>query len=362
MRTVRVVIVGAGLSGLYAAHLLKRAGIEDFALLEARAAPGGRIRSEDGFDLGATWFWPALQGELDGLVRQLGLARLAQHEAGDMLLQHEAAARPMRTPGYRSSPAAVRLAGGMGTLIDALHGVLDRSRIVTGQRVRRLRCDEQAVELEAEDGQGRIATWRAGRVLLAVPPRLAAATIDFAPALPETWPRRWKATATWMAPHAKYVAAYEAPFWREQGLSGEARSACGPLAEIHDASVADGRAALFGFFAWPAGVRRGLSDDVLKSHCRAQLARLFGPRAAHPTLELVKDWAADPCTATAADRGGFGQHAAAPPAAAAQGVWQGRLIGIASEWSPSFSGYLAGAVEAAGRGVHAVTDLMETSR
>ncbi len=38
-----------------------------------------------------------------------------------------------------------------------------------------------------------------------------------------------------MAGHAKVVALYERPFWREQGLSGDAISHCGTLAEIHDA-------------------------------------------------------------------------------------------------------------------------------
>ncbi|WP_246794748.1 hypothetical protein [Burkholderia perseverans] len=35
------------------------------------------------------------------------------------------------------------------------------------------------------------------------------------------------------------------------------------------------------------------------------------------------------------------------------GPWHDRLVGIASEWSPSYPGYVAGAVEAAGLGVAA---------
>ena len=42
-----------------------------------------------------------------------------------------------------------------------------------------------------------------------------------------------------------------------------------------------------------------------------------------------------------------GQHVEAPPSMAASGPWCGRLTGIASEWSPQFPGYVAGAVEAA---------------
>lgn len=194
-------------------------------------------------------------------------------------------------------------------------------------------------------------TWRAEHVLLALPPRLATHTIRFAPELPLDLAHEWRSTATWMAPHAKYLAVYELPFWRDRGLSGEARSVCGPLAEIHDASVPNGHAALFGFLGVPARVRRSVAVAVLKAHCREQLARLFGPQAGRPRADALVDWAADPLTATEADLHGSDQHPRAPAAGAARGPWRGRLTGIGSEWSPQFPGYLAGAVDAAERGV-----------
>ena len=45
MPTARIAIVGAGLSGLYAACLLESQGITDYVLLEARDCAGGRIAS-----------------------------------------------------------------------------------------------------------------------------------------------------------------------------------------------------------------------------------------------------------------------------------------------------------------------------
>ena len=36
-------------------------------------------------------------------------------------------------------------------------------------------------------------------------------------------------------------------------------------------------------------------------------------------------------------------------------MWQHRLIGVASEWSPNYPGYLAGAIEAATLGVQALS-------
>ncbi|MEO7106170.1 MAG: FAD-dependent oxidoreductase [Rhodoferax sp.] len=370
MQTARIAIVGAGLSGLYAAWLLERQGIRDYVLLEARDKPGGRIASVSAsghavpnaatvdatnrFDLGPTWFWPDYQRELHQLVDALGLQRFAQFETGDMVVERSPDAPPTRMRGYVNTPASMRLVGGMGALVDALRRTLDPARISTGQTVRRLRTTVSHVELDSEDATGLATTWRAEHVLLALPPRLVENTITFEPPLPPTLAQQWRATATWMASHAKYIAIYDTPFWRDHGLSGEARSARGPLGEIHDASMPGGHAALFGFFGVPAHVRQSVTEDVLRTHCRAQLVRLFGPQAATPRADAIKDWAQDRYTATAADLDAAGHHAEAPTTTAADGPWRGRLTGIASEWSLQFPGYVAGAVEAAGLGVQAL--------
>ncbi|QVL21434.1 hypothetical protein KH389_12990 [Pseudomonas qingdaonensis] len=81
------------------------------------------------------------------------------------------------------------------------------------------------------------------------------------------------------------------------------------------------------------------------------LARMFGPMGALPTAEFIKDWAADPFTAVEADWAGNSQHASAPSNAAASGPWADHLIGVGSEWSLEFSGYLAGAIDAVERGI-----------
>ena len=372
MRTARIAIVGAGVSGLYAAWLLQQQGLTDWLLIEGRTAVGGRILSEpaadacaalnpasrtDRFDLGPSWFWPGYQRQLDRLVRELGLERFEQHESGDMLVERSPSAPVRRMQGYVNSPPSMRLVGGMGALTDALLQRLDATRIVTGQSVRRMRCTDAQVELDSEDASGRATSWRAEQAWLARPPRLVMQQIGFTPALPAPLAQAWQATATWMAPHAKYVAIYDRPFWREQGLSGEARSACGPLGEIHDASTPGGSAALFGFFGVPARLRQGAPEAALRAHCRAQLARLFGPQASMPKAELFKDWAIDPYTATASDSDSLGQHPEAPASEASTGPWAGRLTGIGSEWAHQFPGYVAGAIEAASVGVRSLAAL-----
>jgi monoamine oxidase len=88
-----------------------------------------------------------------------------------------------------------------------------------------------------------------------------------------------------MAGHAKLVAVYAQPFWRDAGLNGDAISHRSPLAEIHDASPAHAReGALFGF-AFPRAARPlDFSDAAI-----AQLARLFGPGEAAQRDMIIKD-------------------------------------------------------------------------
>lgn len=365
MSSARVVIVGAGLAGLYAAWRLQQAGFEDYALLEARERAGGRILSAHSrddaaaasrVDLGATWFWPAHQNAFAELVRTLGLSAFEQHHAGDVLVERLPGRPAQRFAGSIGMAGSMRLAGGMAALVDALRARIDPARLHVGTTVRTIEALGDALQLETERTEGGAGFWRAQQVLLALPPRLAATRLRFGPALPAGLLSEWRATPTWMAPHAKYVAVFESPFWRAQGLSGTAQSSLGPLAEVHDASLPDGDAALFGFIGVPARARRGVSEVALRDACRHQLVRLFGERAAHPVAEFLKDWAADPLTADAADLDAAAHHAEAPEAEVREHPWASRLIGIGSEWSTQFPGYLAGAVEAAEFAVGRVRD------
>ena len=374
MNKARIAIIGAGLSGLYATYLLEKQGI-DYVLLEARDRIGGRIHSvaadgqsvmdikatSDCFDLGPSWFWPGYQPQLGQLVEELGLKSFAQFEDGDMVIERSPNTAPIRMKGYVSSPTSMRLVGGMAALTEALYQRLDSDRVLTGHKVCQLHKTATSIEVEVElnttaddQSHNEKITWQVSQVLLALPPRLAEQNIEFIPALPNDLAEQWRSTATWMAPHAKYFAIYDTPFWREQDLSGSANSTVGPLTEIHDASAVNGHAALFGFFGVAPEVRQSVSADELKFHCREQLVRLFGTQAQTPVADFFKDWSQDAFTATSIDVQNGGQHPYPPATKATTGVWQDNLIGIGSEWSRQFPGYVAGAVEAVSLGVQAL--------
>ncbi|MDA5562368.1 FAD-dependent oxidoreductase [Cobetia sp. MMG027] len=358
----RVIIIGAGLAGLYAAWLLERRGMRDYLVLEAQSAPGGRIASlqpagvDTGtsrrLDLGPTWFWPEHQREMEQLIQTLDLECFAQQTAGASLLERATDKKPLRTAGIRDSLTAMRMVGGMEALIERLRRDIPADKVLTGKVVRHLERLPDGIALSAEDGSGHRMNYEVEQVLLAVPPRQALQHIQFTPALPSALTTQWQQTATWMAPHAKYLAVYDRPFWRETGLSGTARSARGPMVEIHDASPMEGLGALFGFVGVPAGYRRQITPEALRQHCRAQLGRLFGPQAASPQSDVLKDWATSPFIASPADLEDVASHVSVPPPEANDGPWHQHLFGIASEWSPQFPGHLAGAIDAATQGVN----------
>jgi len=354
MRTT-VAIIGGGLAGLYAGRLLHAAGVE-FQLLEARDRLGGRILSvdatghgsDDGFDLGPSWFWPDMQPALGTLVEELRLASFAQNIEGDILLERTPTGRPQRYPGMRQEPQSMRLVGGTGTLVRALAQGLPPQALQLGAQVTRMALGEADVTLHIVRNGGEEFLLKAEQVIAAMPPRLLQATVDLAPSLPPAAARRWRDAATWMAPHAKFFALYDQPFWRDAGLSGTAQSMVGPLVEIHDATTASGTAALFGFCGIGADRRAAMGEATLAQACLEQLARLFGPEAARPSATLFKDWAADAWTATADDRNPTG-HPLPGAIAWVTGPWQERLSLGGSETSTTAPGYLAGAVDAAER-------------
>lgn len=347
-----IAVIGAGLSGLHAAHLLAETG-HHVMLVEARPRLGGRVLS-DGMsspslphrvDLGPSWFWPEMNPLMRELTHSLGLPHFEQHTQGGLRFEDEGGAVRTYPDSWGHHPAAHRIRGGMGALIEAAaHRLHGRVSIHRETQLQALTLQPHAVLLTLADSRG---TWqqRASHVVLAMPSRLVASTLAFDPPLAPATVAALNANPTWMAPHAKFAALYDRPFWREQGLSGMAISRRGPLGEIHDASDESGtQGALFGFFSAPATYRRQQAPGTLERLATEQLVRLFGPLAAHPRQVWLQDWAQDPLTAGPAD-----QWASAHPdyrRTAMSSPWSGRVFLAGTEQSDGFGGLLEGALEA----------------
>jgi len=348
-----VLIAGGGLAGLYLAYLLEQAGI-DYRVAEARSRLGGRVLSVpstgdggggDRYDLGPAWFWPG-QPRVLRLTDALGLDVFSQYSDGNLVFQDQDGT-VRRDLEFSTMAGSIRVSGGLGCLIEGLSQRIPADRIRSGEKLTKLSLIEGAIHasIERNDIETQLSS---SEVVLAMPPRLAAQSIAFQPTLGEDALNAMRSIPTWMASHAKVVAVYDQPFWREAGLSGDGISHRGPLMEIHDASPAAGtRGALFGFVGVPAPIRRSGEFDIAGLAVE-QLAAMFGPNAAQPIGVLVQDWAREEFTAVREDGNEQSQqHPAYGTPPPLRQLWDGKLRLASTEMAPKFGGFLEGALESA---------------
>jgi monoamine oxidase len=232
-----------------------------------------------------------------------------------------------------------RVVGGSQVLAT---GLADRLGVVrTGVPVRRVGQDGEGVTVDA-DGL----TVRAQRVVITTPPILAG-RIDYEPALPP-----WRDQLTQKLPMGsviKCMAVYDEPFWRSDGLTGQATSDVGPVQLTFDNTPPSGRPGVLLAFVegaharalsrWTPPERRAAVVDGL--------VRGFGDRAAAPTEFLEVDWSAERFSG-----GCYGAHLA-PGVLTQFGPALrepcGRIHWAGTETATVWAGYMDGAVRSGER-------------
>ncbi|EGF32598.1 hypothetical protein IMCC9480_2237 [Oxalobacteraceae bacterium IMCC9480] len=333
-----------------AALRLEQAGIP-YLLLEAQARLGGRIFSQPvaadagfGVDLGPTWFWPHQQ-RMRRLCAELGCKAFEQHVAGDVLYQ-QSSTQPVQRSQAGQGMLSYRIEGGTQSLIAALAARLDPARLQRSCPITKITHDDEGWTISATAADGSAPRqFRAQHLVLAAPPRKLLDIAGLSPCLPAGLPAALAATPTWMAAQAKFVAVYPAPFWRQDGLSGQAFSRVGPMVEIHDASATtDTGFALFGFIGVPAGVRSQHAAEVLQDACLRQLVSVFGAQAATPDVSYLKDWAQDAWIVSEQDIGESPRHPELDLSRWLPQLRRLQLHLVGSEVAPEEGGYLEGAL------------------
>ncbi len=352
---VDTIIVGGGLSGIYAAFLLA-ARKQSLVLLEARSRLGGRIlcHAHQGFfaDLGPSWYWPMINPRVNALITTLGLSGYPQFEAGFCRFQ-DRSGHVENFPGYPMEPPGWRLDGGMISLVNGLLARIPENVIRLNHPVCEIEQRDQGIQvtvghLDAEP----VCRINASRVILAVPPRLAARSILFTPDLPYDLTQAMLRASTWMAGQAKFFALYDHADWRNLGLSGQGFSLCGPLGEIHDGSgETESAFGLTGFVGIPA-LRRKNQETMIPAILN-QLTLLYGEGAGQPVRIYYQDWAKDPLTATEYDQRAAHNHPEFHSPAGKTSIWNHTLHFAGSETADHLGGYLEGALSSAERAVSA---------
>jgi monoamine oxidase len=226
-----------------------------------------------------------------------------------------------------------------------------------GRRVQ-LRQEVRSIEWKgkrAEVRTGREA-WTCKQVVVAVAPALAA-RIRFSPPLPGL--RDQLTQRMPMGAVIKGIAVYPQPFWRADGLTGQATSDTGPVRITYDNSPPDGSpGVLLGFIeGQDARDLAGRSVSDRRAAVLESLARYFGPRARTDAIQYVdKPWANDQWT-----RGCYG--AFTPPGVLlgygpALRSPIGRLHWAGTETATVWNGYMDGAVESGQRVAEEVLSLL----
>ena len=247
-----------------------------------------------------------------------------------------------------------RFVGGSELLARRLADVLG-DRVRTGVPVRRIRQTGGGVgpgDGTVGAGPGAVevtgdgVTVRGRFAVVAIPPTLAG-RVDYDPPMPA---RRDQLTQRIPAGSViKCHVVYDEPFWRAEGLTGQAVTDLGPAKITFDNSPPSGSPGVLLAFlegdharelgSWPAAERRAAVLDGLR--------RLFGPRAERPEEVVELDWSAEPWT-----RGCYGAHLA-------PGVWTrygpalrepvGRIHWAGAETAALHSGYMDGAISSGER-------------
>lgn len=239
-----------------------------------------------------------------------------------------------------------RFHGGSQRIALLLAEQLGEERVWLGAPVRRIEHGGEGVVVHAGSGAGSELAVRARRAIIAVPPTLAG-RIAYDPPLPAL-----RDQLTQRMPQGsviKTMAIYEEPFWREEGLSGQATSDLGPARVLFDNSPPDGSpGVLLGFLEgrlarhWatrPAAERR---EAILAGH-----ARLLGPRAARPVDFIERVWAEEEwtrgCYGCLMTTGGWTEYGRALREPV------GRLHWAGAETATVWNGYMDGAVSSGER-------------
>ena len=243
-----------------------------------------------------------------------------------------------------------RFVGGSQRVAERVAQRLGR-RVRPASPVQRIRQGRWGVAVEGEGFRV-----EARRVIVAMAPTLTG-RLQYDPPLPG-----WRDQLTQRVPQGSVIkvqCVYDRPFWRDDGLAGQATSDTGPVKVTFDNSPPDGRpGVLLGFIEgddarvaarWDARTRRRRVIECF--------VRYFGPKAALVRQYIERDWSQDPWT-----RGCYAGYF--PP-----GVWTayghalrepiGRIHWAGTETALIWNGYFDGAVRSGEDAARAVLRLRD---
>ena len=314
--------------------------------------------------------WTAAQAEkLDGQTFETWIRRHAVTKSARQLLTLAAEAVFAAEPGDLSMLHVLfysHASGSFQRLIDTTGGA-QQDRFAGGSALIAQRLAEKLggiVRLEAAVSRIQVAGGKVtattaagqfeGRQIIVTAPPLLAGRIDYEPALPA-----WREQLTQRTPMGSVIkcqVVYDEPFWRADGLSGQATGDGAGSRVVFDNSPQDGTPGILLAFLEGDEARR-LGREPLAVRRQAvidSLVRYFGPRAGKPERYLERDWQQEKwsggCYGTLFGPNVWTRYGHALRTPVGPIYWAG------TETAAVWSGYMDGAVRSGEKAAAAVLD------
>ena len=333
-----ILIIGAGISGLFLAYKLKKEGFS-VKVLEANNRIGGRIFTKKvgntNIELGATWLWE-YNRELWALCNELGVTFFEQNMNGDALFETNNSNLPQRLKIPENQQVSYRVVGGTIEILKRLANNLSIEELELNQKVIKISETDSRVKVLTEN-----ATFVTDTVVSTLPPHLLVNTIKLPSNLDKELLSIANNTHTWMRSSIKFAVIYNTPFWRETGLSGVGFSHIGPFTEIYDHSDNNDKTfALMGFLNQELTYKTKHERELLVKN---QLLKFFGSEANQYLSYEEKLWSKEPLTNFNSNYN-LMPHANNGHSIYRHRFLNGKFIVAGSETSSSYGGYMEGAI------------------
>jgi monoamine oxidase len=338
---IEILIIGAGLTGIYLAYLLKAIG-KEFVLVEARNRVGGRIWTKSAtngarLEMGATWFGRQ-HTTLRALISELGLETFEQKLGARAVYEPISTSPPQVVSLPPNDQPSYRFVRGTESIIHALAKDLE-TNIQLEQVIDKVELTEDSIKAYST-----AYIYNAKKIVSTLPPALLIDTVKFIPELPEDVQSVAKATHTWMGESIKVSLAYKDPFWDKDNMSGTIFSSVGPIPEMYDHSnLKHNRHALMGFFN---GTYFSLTKEERLELVMNQLQKYYGNQVRDYLSYEEQVWRNDPYT-FAPYKEHVLPHQNNGNIAYQRDYLDDRFIIAGTETSEAFGGYMEGAIRSA---------------
>ncbi|MDG2449475.1 MAG: NAD(P)/FAD-dependent oxidoreductase [Saprospiraceae bacterium] len=339
MRKSDVIILGAGLSGLTTAYILKDYR-KEVLILEPRNRIGGRVHtlsnpSEAPVEMGATWVHRPHRYLLS-LLEELGIETFDQVMGKEVIYEQNVLSPFQYVTIPTGEDPSLRVKGGTSKIITGLIQAISSNEIIFAEKANTIINGNEALHIKGDKND-----YSADLVISTLPPNLLVNTINFDPFLPRSFIELAKNTHTWMGDSLKVGLTFEEPFWREGERKGTIFSNSGPITEMYDHSnFEDDKYSIKGFLDHSfvdltKERRKQLVTNQLRKYYGDNMDKMISyheyvwqndPHNYHPNEEIVSPH----------QNNGHSQYQ--------MGHLSNRLILSGTETSAIFPGYMEGAV------------------